>query len=138
MRNLLTAVFLTAFMASNLAAQQPAGVDQPKITVSGEALVYAKPDKVILNFGIETRQGELLAAKRRNGDIWKKAAAAIKESGVPDKDVQTDYLSIEPQYNWPSNPTEVNYYVVRNMFVVTLSDPAKVEKLISANSPPMT
>jgi uncharacterized protein YggE len=131
MRNLLTATFLTAFMASTLAAQQPTSVEQPKITVSGEALVYAKPDKVILNFGIETRDTDLLLAKRKNADVWKKAAAAIKESGVPDKDVQTDYLSIEPRYKDYNQMDAPIGYVTRNLFVVTLSDPAKVESLIS-------
>ena len=131
MKSLFTATLFIAFAASTLAAQQLPSVDQPKITVTGEALVYATPDKVILNFGIETRDAQLLAAKQKNAEIWKKAAAALKETGVPDKDVQTDYLSIEPRYkdyNQMDGPTG---YVTRNMFVVTLSDPAKVETFIS-------
>ena len=130
MKNLLSAMFVV-FTASTLAAQQPPNVDQPKITVTGEALVYAKPDKIILNFGIETRDNQLLAAKQKNADIWKKAAAALKESGVPNKDVQTDYLSIEPRYKNYNEMEGPIGYVTRNMFVVTLADPAKVESLIS-------
>ena len=126
MKKLLTAMFVI-FTASALAAQQPPSVDQPKITVTGEALVYAKPDKIVLNFGIETRDSQLLAAKRKNGDIWKKAAAVLKESGVPDKDVQTDYLSVEPRYRNYNEIDQPIGYVTRDMFVVTLSDPAKVE-----------
>ena len=131
MKNLFPATLLTAFLVSPLAAQQVPGIDQPRITVSGEALVYARPDKVILKFGIETRDSELLAAKRMNAEIWKRAAVAIKESGVPDKDVQTDYLSIEPRYKDYNQMDSPIGYVTRNMFVVTLSDPAKVEPLIS-------
>jgi uncharacterized protein len=131
MRNLFTAPLLTAFMASMLAAQQPSIVDQPKITVSGEALVYAKPDKIILNLGIETHDTELLTAKRKNAEIWKKAVAAIKESGVPDKDVQTDFLSIEPRYKDYTQMDAPVGYVARNLFIVTLSDATKVEPLIS-------
>jgi uncharacterized protein YggE len=130
MKNFLAAVLLVVFTASMLAAEQPT-VDLPNITVTGESLVYAKPDRVILNFGIETRDTQLLVAKRKNADIWKAASAALKESGVPDKDVQTDYLSIEPRYkdyNQMDGPTG---YATRNVFVVTLSDPAKVEALIS-------
>ncbi|MEI8376001.1 MAG: SIMPL domain-containing protein [Planctomycetota bacterium] len=130
MKSLLTSLFVV-FTASTLAAQQPPNLDQPKITVTGEALVYAKPDKIILNFGIETRDTQLLTAKRKTADIWKKAAAALKESGVPDKDVQTDYLSIEPRYKNYNEMEGPIGYVTRNMFVVTLADPAKVEVLIS-------
>ncbi len=131
MKNLLTTTLLVVLSASPLAAQLPVCDDRPKITVTGEALVYAKPDKVILNFGIETRDTQLLAAKQKNAEIWKKAAAALKESGVPDKDVQTDYLSIEPRYRNYNEIDEPIGYVTRNLFVVTLTDPAKVETLIS-------
>ena len=51
--------------------------------------------------------------------------------GVPDKDVQTDYLSIEPRYKDYNQMDQPIGYVTRNMFVVTLADPAKVESLIS-------
>ena len=124
-------MLLVAYMASALAAQQPQSIDLPKITVTGEALVYAKPDKIVLNFGIETRDNQLVTAKQKNAAIWKKAAAVLKESGVPDKDVQTDYLSIEPRYRNYNEIDEPIGYVARDMFVVTLSDPAKVESLIS-------
>jgi uncharacterized protein YggE len=63
MRNLLAAAWLCALTASAVAAEPSPGADQPKITVNGESLVYAKPDKIILNLGIETRDAELLAAR---------------------------------------------------------------------------
>jgi uncharacterized protein YggE len=85
----------------------------------------------VLNFGIETRDTQLVAAKQKNAGIWKKAATALKESGVPARDIQTDYLSIEPRYRDYNQIDEPIGYVTRNMFVVTLSDPAKVEPLIS-------
>ncbi len=131
MRTLFAIPMLIAATAATLAAQQPSAAEQPKITVTGEALVYAKPDKVILNFGIETRDALLLSAKQKNADIWKKAAAVLKEFGVPDKDVQTDYLSIEPLYKDYNRVDDPNGYVTRNMFVVTLADPGKVEAIIS-------
>jgi hypothetical protein len=43
MKRLLAAA-IVVLTTSTLAAQQPGGVEQPKISVSGEALVYAKPD----------------------------------------------------------------------------------------------
>jgi uncharacterized protein YggE len=138
MRNLLAAACFFALTASSLAAEPSPGTGQPKITVNGEALVYAKPDKIILNLGIETRDTELLAARRKNTEIWKKAASVLKSCGVPEKEVQTDYLSIEPVYrNNPQAYNDLNRvetpigYLTRNMFVVTLSDPGQVETLIS-------
>ena len=130
MKSLLTTLLL-ACLAVPLAAQQPPSAEPPRITVTGESLVYATPDKIVLNFGIETRDNQLVAAKEKNAANWKKAAAALKESGVPNKDVQTDYLSIEPRYRNYNEIDEPIGYVARTMFVVTLADPAKVEGLIS-------
>jgi uncharacterized protein len=130
MKTLLPSTLLLLLLASTVAAQQTPGIEPPIIIVSGEALVYASPDKVVLNFGIETRDTRLVAAKQKNAEIWKKAAAVLKERGIPSKDVQTDYLSIEPCYS--SNEIEEPIgYLTRNMFLVTLTDPAKVESLIS-------
>ena len=93
--------------------------------------MYAKPDKVILSFGISTSDTDLLAAKRKSAEIWKEAAAALKENGVPDRDVQTDYLSIDPRYRDYTQLGPPASYVAVQMFVVTLSDPARVEPLVS-------
>ena len=97
MRNLLAAACFCAYAASALAAEPSPSADQPRITVTGEALVYAKPDKIILNSG--SRRGTTsYRGEQKNDAMWKKAAAVLKESGVPNKEVQTDYLSIEPRY----------------------------------------
>jgi len=56
--------------------------DRPKITVNGEAVVNVKPDKIVINFGIETWDADIIVAKQKNNEILKKATAAMRESGV--------------------------------------------------------
>ena len=73
--------------------------DRPKISFNGEAVVYVKPDKIVVTFGIQTLDKDIQQAKKLNNDILKKAVAAIKEGGVPEKEIQTDHLSIEPRYD---------------------------------------
>ncbi|HOM16637.1 MAG TPA: SIMPL domain-containing protein [Thermoguttaceae bacterium] len=113
---------------------QPASTnpEPPKITVQGEAVVYVKPDKILLSFGVETwDKQDILAAKQKNTEIFQKALAVLKQMGVPDKDIQTDYLSVEPRYRDGYRREEFLGYFVRNTFVVTLRDPEKVEELIT-------
>lgn len=114
-------------------AQPTTGTPEvPKITVQGEAVVYVKPDKILLTFGIETWDKEdILAAKKKNTEILKKVSAVLKELGIPEKDVQTDYLSIEPRYRDGYRREEFLGYFVRNTLVVTLQQPEKVEHLIT-------
>jgi len=105
--------------------------DRPRITVNGEAAVSVKPDKIVVTFGIETWDANIMTAKRKNNDILKNAVVAIKESGIPEKEIQTDHLSIEPRYKNDYRKEGFIGYFVRNTFVVTLTEPDKVEELVT-------
>ncbi len=101
------------------------------ITVNGEAVVNTEPDKIGVTFGIETWDPDIKAAKSKNNQILKKAMAAIKNMGIPAREIRTDHLSIEPRYH--DNYRKENFigFFVRNTFAVTLTDPDKVEALVT-------
>jgi uncharacterized protein YggE len=105
--------------------------DRPKIMVNGEAVVKVQPDQIVITFGIETWDKDIMLAKQKNNEIMKKAMKVIQESGIPDKDIQTDYLSVEPRYDDNYEKKDFIGYFIRNTFVVTLSDPEKVEDLVT-------
>ncbi len=127
----ITTLLIVMAMCSIRAQQTQLFDDRPKITVNGEAVVKVQPDQIIISFGIETWDKNIMVAKQENNEIMKKAVAVIKESGIPDKDIQTDHLSIEPRYD--SNYEKKNFigYFVRNTFVVTVAEPDKVENLVT-------
>jgi uncharacterized protein YggE len=132
MKTIAITTFLIVIALCSIQAQQTQLFDdRPKITVNGEAVVKVQPDQIIITFGIETWDKNIMAAKQENNEIMKKAIVVIKESGIPDKDIQTDYLSIEPRYD--NNYEKKNFigYFVRNTFVVTLAEPDKVENLVT-------
>ena len=106
--------------------------DRPKIMVNGEAVVKVEPDQIIITFGVETWDNDIMIAKQKNNDIMKKAMAVIKDFKIPDADVQTDYLSVEPRYDDNYDKRNFIGYFIRNTFVVTLSDPEKVEDLVTS------
>ena len=105
--------------------------DRPKISVNGEAVVKVAPDKIVITFGIETWDANVMVAKQKNNDILKKATATIDELGVPEKDIQTDHLSVQPRYKNEYRKEDFIGYFVRNTLVVTLSDTKKVEGLVT-------
>lgn len=127
----LTLLF-AVLLAGTARAQQPAYDDRPKISVNGEAVVYARPDKIVATFGIETWDQNIVTAKEKNDAIQKKALAAFRAMGVPDKEIQTDHLSIEPRFRDSSYSKEgfIGYFV-RNTLVVTLGDVGQVEELVT-------
>jgi uncharacterized protein YggE len=107
---------------------------RPKVFVSEEAVVYAKPDKATLSFGVETNDAKANVAKDANNAIVSQALAAIKKVGVKEEDIQTQRLTVEPrwEYNNQRRRQEFVGYQVRNVFVVTLKDLDKVEAVIVA------
>jgi uncharacterized protein len=132
MKTTTTAVFLLVMALCSIYAQQTQSADErSKITVNGEAVVKVRPDQILITFGIETWDKDIMIAKQENNDIMKKAMAVIKELGIEEKSVQTDYLSIGPRYDDNYNKKNFIGYFVRNTFVVTISEPAKVEDLVT-------
>jgi len=129
----ITCVFLlAATQPTTTFAQSSSTVDDnPKIAVTGEAVVNVKPDKILVNFGIETSDADIIAAKKKNSEVLQKAIAVIRAYGVPEKEIQTDYLSIEPRWKNEYKRGDFIGYFVRNTFSVTPTEPEKVEELVT-------
>jgi uncharacterized protein len=125
------ALLLWLAPTSPVSAQRAPDPATGHITVTGDTLINVAPDRILCAFGVETRGLDLAIAKQQNDATVKKALAAIANMGIPERDIQTDRISVEQKYRDYNNSNELLGYIVRNMFVVTLNDPAKVEDLIS-------
>jgi len=126
---LIAALALTLF--GNAHAQCPLET-RPCISVSGEAVVNVKPDKIVIGFGVETNNPDCMVAKKQNNAVIHKALAIVKETGVPDQNVQTDAISVRPVFR--SGENRMDYlvgYEVLNMCSVTLADPSQVDGLVT-------
>lgn len=132
MKTMALAVLLVVACSLPVWAQQTYLYDdRPKISVKGEAVVDVKPDKIVIAFGIQTCDKDIELSKKNNNDILKRAVAAVKQCGIPEKNIQTDYLSIRPEYRNNRFCEDFIGYFVRNTFLVTLGETAKVEELVS-------
>lgn len=133
MKPTIRLTLLLAVLGAGAARAQQAMYDnRPKISVNGEALVYVRPDKIVVTFGTETWDQNIVTAKEKNDAIQKKAVAAFRKIGVPDKEIQTDHLSINPRFQGSSYSKEdfIGYFV-RNTLVVTLNDTGQIEELVT-------
>jgi uncharacterized protein YggE len=91
-------LFILGFVALPLLSAK-AQVGLRQISVSGSAEVKVTPDEVDLNVTVETRNANLDQAKRDNDDRIAGALRFLKQNGVKEKDIQTDYLSIQPIFD---------------------------------------
>ena len=101
------------------------------ISVSGDAQINVVPDKIVITLGVETLNGTLDGAKSANDASCARILATTQTFKINPKDVQTDYISIEPQHDQQGRMTIVGY-TVRKSMVITLRDIPKFDAFLSA------
>ncbi|MBN7136936.1 hypothetical protein A7A76_19535 [Lysobacter enzymogenes] len=132
----LLSALLAAAPASAAPRAPASGLDPRAISVSGSAEIKVPPDEVLLSVGVESRAVALADAKRANDADVAKALAFLRASGVPDKDVQTDYVNIEPRYPYDNDlklaeRLRPQFYVVRKSIGVRLSRVGAYEDVLA-------
>jgi uncharacterized protein YggE len=101
------------------------------INVTGDAIVQAVPDEVILRLGVETHDMVMKTAKDENDKRVKAILAVAKREDIDPKRVQTDYISIEPRYRYNDFSNEFIGYYVRKSIQIRLRDLSKFESVLS-------
>src|SRR5436190_6566006 len=124
---LLTLVFAAPLVpALAQQAQQP-----PQINISGSADVKVAPDQVNIRVGVETRNENLDEARRKHDDRMKRARQFLKSAGVSAKDIQTDFISVAPEYNNDSWHTKPVVYIARKSIEINLTNITKLEMIMT-------
>lgn len=116
--------------AAALPAQAAEKVDK-LITVTGEATISAAPDAASIRVGVSSQGKTARAASDANARDMTVVIAAIKESGVADKDIQTTSLSLQPQYD--SNKAAAARLVgfqANNQITVKIRDIAQLPNIL--------
>lgn len=119
------------FAAAGVFAQP---VPAPRtISVTGEGEVRVAPDEALLSFGIETSSKDIEEARRDSEKRVKDLLVLTEKTGIAKQYVQTEYLNIEPRYEFQGDgKTRVflGYFTRRNVSIV-LKDMNKFEELLS-------
>ena len=115
--------FAAAAVIGLLAAISPAfaeGGKMPRIiSLSGHGEVRATPDLAYVTSGVVTQGATAAEALAANSKAMTDLFAALKESGIEDRDVQTSNFSVQPRYDFSNNqaPKMVGYDVSNNLTV---------------------
>jgi uncharacterized protein YggE len=125
---LILAVVCAVFLVGAVGLPTQVEPDPGVITVSGKVV----PDEVLITLGVENFHRELSVAKRRNDSNVQEVINITKRYGVAAKDIQTDYISIEPRHEDSYPYTDITGYYVRRTIVVTLRDIDVFEDLLTA------
>lgn len=117
---------------------------QSVVSTSGTATVKVTPDKVSMTIGVETRGETAKEAAAANAELMQKVIAALKDLGIADDQISTNWYSVYPVYEWKSPPcieiypqppecapkNEISGYAASNSVTVTLDADASVGEVI--------
>ena len=79
-------------------AQQPPRANEGRIVLSGEGSVKVKPSYAQIRTGVTTRSKTVKEGANANSELMGGIIAALKTSGITEKDIQTTQFSIHPVY----------------------------------------
>ena len=110
------------------------GSQQEGIWVTGQGKVTVVPDIAVLRLGIEAQEATVAEAQTKASEAMNKVMTALTDSGVMEKDIQTQYFSIRQVTKWDREKEEeiVVGYRVTNMVIAKIRDIDKAGSIIDA------
>jgi uncharacterized protein YggE len=117
---------------------------QSVVSTSGTATVKVTPDKVSVTIGVETRGETAEEAAAANAELMEKVLQALRDLGIAEEDISTNWYSVSPVYEWMSPPcieiypqppecapkSEITGYSASNSVTVTLDASEDVGEVI--------
>jgi hypothetical protein len=124
---------LCAAVIGNVTAQLPEESRDKLIHVSGTGKVTTTPDQAVIVFAVETENADVKTAQQQNAERMDAVVNALKNAGIPEKDIRTAAYNIFPvteNDNRGLTISKVKYYRVINTLEVTLNDVNRAGEII--------
>ena len=125
-RALLVAAALALPLGTSAAAAEENAPRERLLSVQGEGTARAQPDMAVITLGVVSEAANAAEALSANSQSMSRIVAALKESGMDSRDLQTSGFSIDPVYSQPPRnydgsepfkPEIVGYRVSNNLTV---------------------
>jgi uncharacterized protein len=124
-------------------ALAPAQAAEKIVTVTGEATVGVAPDAAVIRIGVSSQEKTAREAGEANAKQMTSVLAAIKTSGIAERDIQTSRLSLQPQYDPNKGGTaRLTGFQATNQVTIRIRDidnlPAVLDRAIAAGANEMS
>jgi uncharacterized protein YggE len=103
----------------------------PQINVSGSAEIKVVPDDIRLRVAVESRNAALEASRVDNDAKITAALAFLKQIGLPDSDVKTDFISVQPDYDRDRSRVTPVAYVIRKSIEIRLTNAVVFQSVVT-------
>jgi uncharacterized protein YggE len=133
---LLAASPLTAH-AQTASGAAPGGAermfDATTLDLSAYGETKVAPDEATITLGVQTKAATATGAMQQNAAQMNRIMGALRNAGIPEKDIQTSGLSLDAQYTYQQNQAPLlNGYQASNEVVITVEDLAKLGSVLDS------
>jgi uncharacterized protein len=131
MKSLLfaAALLLSATAASAQVQDRPTNIRT--IEVIGEGEISVVPNEVVVNLGVETTDMVLEKAKQENDRRVQQIIRTLRDAGIAERDIQTQNINIEPQYDYRAEGRQFLGFMVRRNITATVKDVTRLDDVTS-------
>lgn len=130
----MLAGLLTALMPAALSAA-PATTPRT-IVMTGQGSIAVIPDQATVTGGVISQAGAASDAVAANAETMNRVMAALKQMGIPDKDIHTTRFDLEPQYvsedDKSGQPRRIAGYDATNGVSVRFDDVTRAGSILDA------
>ena len=125
-------VTVIALCFAALSAQGQEACTHPKIVkTTGTAELKVTPDQAVIQLGVERQSATAKSAKTVVTNTSRKILAALKGLGIDDKDIQTEYLYLQPMIDYRKGLRITNFTAEQSLSV-KVRDLSKLDDVMDA------
>lgn len=111
----------------------PLAIQGTLLSVNAEGKVTGRPDMATVNMGVVTEGQTAAAALAANATRMNALIAALRRTGVAERDIQTSNISVNPQYVYQENqPPRLTGYQASNTVTAKVRNLDRVGAAIDA------
>ncbi len=126
----LAIIFFCVLSSTALAAEERL----PTISVNGEGIVEASPDRATISVGVVSREKDPTKVQAENAKIASEIIRSVTSLGVEKKNIRTGNYSFRQIYTTDQNKRRVfQGYEINNTVTITVDDLNLVGKIIDSS-----
>lgn len=109
-----------------------AALAETELKVAGKGTVYMEADRVSASLGINLTGEDLTELQQEANNTVAAVIAALKEAGMEDNDISTNYIYIAPRYDYSGDVERMVGYSINNSMTITTDDIDNIGAYIDA------
>ena len=111
-----------ALLAALVLLASSAALADTRIMVSGSGETQVSADTAVVSLGVSARDRDVLQAQQKVNEVIAAIRQALLDSGIPEENINTDYMNIYAIYDYDGDAEQVKAYNANSTLAVKVTD----------------